>query len=143
MKEFHLKPKQEKKIVKAIREAERNTSGEIRVHISSQSSENHLDKAVAVFQELKMTETKDRNGVLFHVSIPDHNFSIIGDIGIDEKTSDDFWDEIKNSVLKNFKKEKFTKGLVKGIQRAGEALKAHFPYQDDDVNELPNEISRD
>ena len=143
MKEFHLKPKQEKKIVKAIREAERNTSGEIRVHISSKSSENHLDKAVAVFQELKMTETTNRNGILFHVSIPDHNFSIIGDSGIDEKTSDDFWDEIKNSVLKNFKKGKFTKGLVKGIQRAGEALKAHFPYQDDDVNELPNEISRD
>ena len=90
-----------------------------------------------------MSNTKDRNGVLFHVSIVDHNFTIIGDAGIDQKTNDDFWDEIKDKVIKKFKKGKFTKGLVLGITRAGEALKIHFPYQEDDINELPNEISWD
>lgn len=141
MKEFSLSRKEEKKIIKAIREAERNTSGEIRVHIDAEPSGNHLDMSVAVFHSLKMDQTKDRNGVLFHVSPQDHNFTVIGDIGIDEVTSDVFWDEIKKTVIKKFKKGKYVKGLILGIEMAGEALKEHFPYQDDDKNELPDEIS--
>ncbi len=141
MKEFSLSKKEEKKIIKAIQEAERNTSGEIRVHIDAEPSENHLDMAVSVFQSLKMNETRHRNGVLFHVSPKDHNFTVIGDIGIDAVTPDDFWDEIKQKVIKKFKKEKYAKGLVKGIEMAGVALQKYFPYQNDDKNELPDEIS--
>ncbi|MFA7686724.1 MAG: TPM domain-containing protein [Moheibacter sp.] len=141
MKDFSLTPKQEKKIIRAIREAERNTSGEIRVHIDANASENHFETSVSVFNSLKMNETKHRNGVLFHVSPKDHNFTVIGDVGIDAVTPDDFWDEIKNVVIKKFKKGKYTKGLVTGINMAGEALKVHFPYQPDDQNELPDEIS--
>ncbi len=139
--EFFLTKKQEKKIIKAIREAERSTSGEIRVHIDADSSQNHFETAVAVFNSLKMNETKNRNGVLFHVSPKDHNFTIIGDKGIDSVTSDDFWDEIKKIVLKKFRKGKYAKGLSKGIKMAGKALQTHFPYNDDDINELPDEIS--
>jgi len=141
LKEFSLSKKEEKKIIKAIQEAERNTSGEIRVHIDAEPSENHLDMAVSVFQSLKMNETRHRNGVLFHVSPKDHNFTVIGDIGIDAVTPDDFWDEIKQKVIKKFKKEKYAKGLVKGIEMAGVALQKYFPYQNDDKNELPDEIS--
>lgn len=141
MKEFSLSKKEEKKIIKAIQEAERNTSGEIRVHIDAEPSANHLEVAAAVFHSLKMDETKDRNGVLFHVSPKDHNFTVIGDIGIDAVTSDEFWDEIKKTVIKKFKKGNYTKGLTKGIKMAGEALKEYFPFQDDDKNELPDEIS--
>lgn len=141
MKEFSLSKKEEKKIIKAIQEAERNTSGEIRVHIDAEPSENHLETTAAVFHLLKMDQTKDRNGVLFHVSPTDHNFTIIGDQGIDAVTSDDFWDEIKKTVIKKFKKGKYVKGLTLGIKMAGEALQQHFPYQDDDKNELPDEIS--
>lgn len=141
MEEFSLSPKQEKKVIRAIREAERSTSGEIRVHIDADSSENHFETSVAVFNSLKMNETKHRNGVLFHVSPKDHNFTVIGDVGINEVTPDDFWDEIKRVVIKNFKKGKYAKGLVKGIKMAGEALSEHFPYQSDDQNELPDEIS--
>lgn len=140
-KEFSLTPKQEKKIIRAIREAERNTSGEIRVHIDANASENHFETSVSVFNSLKMNETKHRNGVLFHVSPKDHNFTVIGDVGIDAVTPDDFWDEIKNVVITKFKKGKYSKGLVTGISMAGEALKVHFPYQSDDQNELPDEIS--
>ena len=141
MKEFSLSKKEEKKIIKAIQEAERNTSGEIRVHIDAEPSTNHLEVAAAVFHSLKMDETKERNGVLFHVSPKDHNFTVIGDVGIDAVTSDVFWDEIKKTVVKKFKKGKYSKGLTKGIKMAGEALKEYFPYQDDDKNELPDEIS--
>lgn len=141
MKEFFLTKKEQKKIIKAIQEAERNTSGEIRVHIDAEPSPNHIEVAVAVFNSLNMNETRDRNGVLFHVSPKDHNFTVIGDEGINAVTPDDFWDEIKLTVIKKFKKGKYAKGLVKGIEMAGIALQKHFPYQDDDKNELPDEIS--
>ena len=141
MSEFFLTKKEQKKIVKAIQKAEKHTSGEIRVHIDADPAENHLEVAATVFHRLKMTETKDRNGVLFHVSPKDHNFTIIGDIGIDAVTPDDFWDDIKEVVLKKFRKGQFAKGLKKGIKKTGKALKKYFPYEDDDKNELPDEIS--
>lgn len=140
---FELSKKQEKKIVRAIRKAELNTSGEIRVHISTQHADNHLDKAISVFHQLNMTETQDRNGVLFHVCTIDKNFTILGDEGISKVVPDDFWKKINKKVIKKFKKKKYTKGLVKGILMTGEALKAYFPYQSNDNNELPDEISRD
>lgn len=143
LKEITFSPKQEKKIVQAIREAELNTSGEIRVHISRESSDNHFESAMKVFDQLGMSATKQRNGVLFHVGLKDRNFTIIGDAGIDQCAADDFWENIKNEVVSKFKKEKYVKGLVKGIQMTGIALKKHFPYQEDDQNELPNEISWD
>lgn len=141
MKDKFLTKKEQKKIVKAIQKAERNTSGEIRVHIDLEPSENHFEVAYKVFHSLKMDETCDRNGVLFHVSPKDHNFTVIGDVGIDAVTSDNFWDEIKRVVIKKFRKEKYAKGLIKGIEMTGEALKSYFPYQNDDKNELPDEIS--
>ena len=136
-----LSPKDEKKIIKAIQKAEKNTSGEIRIHIEFESSANHLEKALEVFERLEMNQTKDRNGVLFHVSPDDHNFTIIGDEGIDNATPDDFWDDIKADVVKHFKKEHYVKGLCKGIKKTGKALKKYFPHQEDDTNELPDEIS--
>lgn len=141
LEDFKLSKKQQKKIIKAIKKAEKNTSGEIRVHIDADASADHIETAISVFEKLKMNETQHRNGVLFHVSPKDHNFTIIGDTGIDAVTPDDFWDEIKEVVIKNFKKKKFTKGLTKGIKKTGKALKKYFPYQDDDKNELPDEIS--
>jgi len=136
-----LSKKQEQRIIEAIQKAERNTSGEIRIHIEFESSTNHFDKALEVFEQLEMHKTKDRNAVLFHVAPFDRSFTIIGDEGIDKVTPDDFWEEIKNEVVKHFKEEKYTKGLCIGIEMTGEALKKYFPYQEDDQNELSDEIS--
>lgn len=136
-----LTRKDEDKIIAAIQKAERDTSGEIRVHIEFEPSKNHLEKAVEVFNRLGMDQTKNRNGVLFHVSPADHFFTIIGDRGIDEVTPEGFWDEINTLVLNHFKQENYVKGLCEGIKKTGKVLKKHFPYQDDDVNELPDEIS--
>lgn len=140
-KKFVLTEKEERKIVKAIQKAELHTSGEIRVHIDADSSQNHFETAVSVFHSLKMNQTRERNGVLFHIAPKDHNITIIGDEGIDAVTSDDFWDKIKRKVTKNFKKGKYVKGLKKGIKMAGKSLKKYFPYQSDDSNELPDDIS--
>lgn len=133
--------KQQASIVSAIAEAEKNTSGEIRVHLENKCSADVLDRAAQVFAKLHMHKTKERNGVLFYLATEDHKFAILGDAGVNAKTGPDFWDTIKAGMAEDFSKGNFTEGLVNGIIKAGEQLKVHFPYQSDDVNELPNEIS--
>lgn len=140
--EAFLSKEDEQEIVQAIVSAEKNTSGEIRVHIEERSEKAPLDRAQEVFFELHMNETKDRNGVLFYVCVADNKFAIIGDEGIDKVVESDFWDCTKDIVISNFKEANFKNGLVEGILRAGERLKKYFPYQSDDVNELSNEISK-
>jgi uncharacterized membrane protein len=134
---------QKKLITDAIKEAELNTSGEIRVHIESSCKEDVLDRAAYMFEKLAIHKTELRNGVLFYLSINDRKFAILGDAGINAVTPDNFWEEIKETILNHFKKNEFDFGLSTGIKMAGLALKEHFPYQKDDVNELSDEISFD
>ena len=132
---------QKKLITDAIKEAELNTSGEIRVHIESDCKEDVLDRASYIFKKLAIHKTELRNGVLFYLSIKDKKFAILGDAGINAVTPDNFWEEIKETVITHFKKSEFDIGLSTGIKMSGQALKEHFPYQKDDVNELSDEIS--
>ena len=132
---------QKKLITDAIKEAELNTSGEIRVHIESGCKEDVLDRAAYMFEKLAIHKTELRNGVLFYLSVKDRKFAILGDAGINAVTPENFWDEIKETVINHFKKDEFDIGLSTGIKMAGLALKEHFPYQKDDVNELSDEIS--
>jgi len=140
-KEF-LTPEEEQQVIDAIATAEKNTSGEIRVHIENHTEKPPLERAQEVFHILGMDATAERNGVLFYVGVGDHTFAIIGDEGIDKAVEDDFWDCTKDIVIGHFKKRRFAQGLVEGILRAGDRLKQFFPYSKDDKDELPNEISR-
>ncbi len=130
-------------ITNAIRVAETNTSGEIRVHIEKHCKGNVLDRAAYVFEKLEMHKTKLRNGVLFYVAIEDRKFAILGDAGINIRVPEKFWEEITTDVIEKFKEGFFAEGIANGIIKAGEQLKQHFPYQSDDVNELSDEISFD
>jgi uncharacterized membrane protein len=132
---------QKEKIKEAIGNAENNTSGEIRLHVENRCKIDVLDCAAAWFEKLEMHKTKERNGVLFYLSVKDRKFAILGDAGINAVTPDNFWDKIKDEMLLLFRENKFTEGLVKGIEMAGEQLKEHFPHQKDDKNELSDEIS--
>ncbi|MFW5821046.1 MAG: TPM domain-containing protein [Bacteroidota bacterium] len=134
--------KQEQSDIKtAVKEAELNTSGEIRVHIEKELKGDPLDRAAYLFERLGMHRTKKRNGILFYLAIESRKFSILGDAGINAKVPDDFWDNIKEKMEENFKNGDFTGGLTTGIVITGEQLKKHFPYQTDDVNELSDDIS--
>ena len=133
--------KEEKQIISAIKKAEKNTSGEIRVHIDESSDSDCFVRAKQAFIALKMDKTKNRNGVLFYISAMEKEFAICGDVGIDKLTPADFWEEIKDIVILHFKKNEFVLGLTEGIEMAGESLKKYFPFEDDDVDELPDEIS--
>lgn len=131
----------QKLIVEAIKEAELNTSGEVRVHIEGHCSEEVMDRAAWVFQTLDMHKTEARNGVLFYLAVTDKKFAILGDIGINQKVPENFWGDVKNAMLSQFKEGEFAQGLSDGIRMAGVQLGRHFPYQDDDVNELSDDIS--
>jgi uncharacterized membrane protein len=140
--EDFLTKAEEQNVVEAIRLAEKNTSGEIRVHIEKDNATAPFERAVEVFNELKMYATKDRNGVIIYVAAKSRKFAIFGDKGINEKVASDFWDSTKDIMLSHFKNGNNKQALVDGILKAGEQLKMHFPYQDDDTNELSNEISK-
>lgn len=140
--EYIFSPQQEQEIVNCIRQAESKTSGEIRVHIDKECSQNQLNRAVEVFYQLNMHNTQQRNAVLFHITIKERGFAIYGDIGIDQATPDDFWENIKNHITTQFKQGNYTQGLKQGIAMAAEQLQLYFPVQNNNPNELPNDISK-
>ncbi|MFN3404884.1 MAG: TPM domain-containing protein [Cytophagaceae bacterium] len=139
-KEF-INDSEQELIVQAIRDAEKNTSGEIQVHVENHCKGNVLDRAADVFSALNMHKTDLRNGVLIYLAVKDHQFAILGDAGINEKVPDDFWEKIKDHMQDLFRQGKFTQGLCEGIRMAGEQLKVHFPFKKGDINELPDQIS--
>jgi len=128
-------------IKKAILNAEMDTSGEIRVHLEGICEGEVLDRAAYIFKKLKMDKTDMRNGVLFYLAVESKKFAIIGDTGINTTVPENFWNDIKDKMTVHFKEERFTQGLIEGIEMAGEKLKKHFPRHLDDINELSDEIS--
>ena len=132
---------EKKDIMEAIRNAEKQTSGEIRLHLEKKSKGKIFERAVKVFQKIGMQRTVKRNGVLIYLATIDHQFVILGDKGINDVVPENFWEDIAELMAENFKKNKFSEGLCEGITLIGEKLKSHFPFQEDDVNELPDDIS--
>lgn len=133
---------EEDNIVEAIRDAEEQTSGEIRVHIENTNIKSCLERAEDVFYFLGMDNTKDKNGVLFYVDVENKQFAVIGDTGIDKVVPEYFWESIRDRVTSEFAKGNYGDGLVLGIIEAGQKLQEYFPYQHTDTNELSNEISK-
>ena len=140
--EDFLTAQEEQQIIAAIKSAEKNTSGEIRVHIENTTEKSPLERAKEVFLLLNMDETKLQNGVLFYVAVDCKQFAIYGDRGIYHQTKQDFWDAEKELVVNHFSKKQNAEGLISAIEKVGEKLQKLFPFTSDDVNELPNEISK-
>ncbi|SDK66233.1 TLP18.3, Psb32 and MOLO-1 founding protein of phosphatase [Salinimicrobium catena] len=141
--EEFLTQQEEEEVVEAIRQAEKKTSGEIRVHIEKSSKGDIWKRAMEVFHLLKMDNTKQDNGVLIYVAIDDRNFVIYGDKGINDVVPPDFWESTKDEIVAEFKKGNFKQGLINGITRAGHELQVHFPWDEGtDENQLSDKISR-
>lgn len=128
-------------IVHAIEKAETATSGEIKIHLEDRVKGNILDHALAAFQKLGMHNTALRNGVLIFVAVRDRQFAILADEGIHQKVPENFWDTVKEEMQGFFAQEKFSEGIIKGIEKAGAQLQQYFPVSNDDRNELSNDIS--
>jgi uncharacterized membrane protein len=138
----YFAPGETELIVKAIREAERQTSGEVRVFIESRCRfVDPIHRAAELFFGLKMDLTDQRNAVLVYVAMRDHQFAIFADEGIYREMGADYWNTEAAKMLEAFKKESHADGLVTVVKDIGEALKSHFPYNHNgDKNELPDEI---
>ena len=132
---------EQQRIRVAVEEAERHTSGQLRVCIEKTCSEKVLDRAAKYFHQLDMHKTKLRNGVLIYVATVDRKFAIIGDAGINKVVPDNFWDVTKDDMLKHFKVGDIVEGIVTGLEIAGEHLQKYFPHQKDDSNELSDDIA--
>jgi uncharacterized membrane protein len=136
-----LSSEERDRVVAAIAAFENRTSGEIRVHLDDRPAEDPLAAAAATFKALGMEHTAQRNGVLFYVSVRERRLAVVGDSGIDAATEEDFWTRLVRHMEGRFRERRFADGLVEGIDRAGQALCAHFPPDPNDVNELPDSIS--
>ena len=136
-----LSPADLERVRDAVRQAEERTSGEIRVHLDDTIVDDVLDHAAFVFEELGMHRTKDRNGVLIYVSVAERRAAVVGDAGINARLPDGYWNETLSVILEQFKADRYAEGLCMGVQRLGEQLRAHFPREADDRNELNDDIS--
>ncbi|MCB0376301.1 MAG: TPM domain-containing protein [Sinomicrobium sp.] len=137
-----LTEKEEQEVVEAIRIAEKNTSGELRVHIERTTDLPAFERAAQVFRLLKMDTTELRNGVLIYLAVKDRVFAIYGDKGINEAVPAGFWEDTRDIMASHFKKGDFIQGLINGILKAGEQLQQHFPWHTADKNELEDTISK-
>jgi uncharacterized membrane protein len=126
-----------------ILEAEKKTSGEIRVHLSLRTREDALADAKTVFKKLKMHKTRLRNGVLILVDPKNKRFAVLGDEGIHAKTGDDFWRSTRDAMQAKFASGRWTEGVLAGVKTAGEKLAEHFPAGSSHDNELVNNITQD
>lgn len=127
-------------VTSAIAEAERQSSGEIRIAVEKHCKGEAFDRATQYFAKLGMDKTTKRNGVLIYLAYEDHKFAIIGDKGINVLVGPDFWETTRIAMQAHFEGGNIASGLIAGITTAGEKLALHFPYQSGDINELPNDI---
>lgn len=136
-----ISPADEAAIKSAIADAERASSGEIRVHIERVCPGDVMDRAAFIFEKLDMHKTALRNGVLFYVAIKNRQFAVIGDSGINAVVEKSYWENLSAEIIERFHSEGLAAGLTYGIAKTGQYLKKYFPFQKDDINELSDEIS--
>lgn len=139
--ERFLTADQQATVVDAVRLAEKRTSGEIRIHIDGECEGYPMERAEEVFGKLGMHRTELRNGILIYLACNTKVFAIIGDKGINDLVPEHFWEDVIEVMGREFREGRFTEGLVQAVLKAGEKLQEYFPYQSDDVNEQPDDIS--
>lgn len=135
-------PAEKEEILSAIREAEKQTSGEVRVFIESRCRfVDPLDRAAEIFWGLKMDQTHQHNAVLVYVALRDHQYAVFADDGIHKALGDAFWNNEVKTMFRHFRENRPAEALAHVITDVGKALKQHFPYQGKaDKNELPDDI---
>jgi len=129
-------------IIDAIHNAERMTSGEVRVFVESKCSYmDAIDRAAELFFQLEMQKTDDRNAVIVYVAMKDRQLAVFGDEGIHKKVGNEYWNNEVHKMITNFNRENYAAGISEVVKDIGEALTKNFPFNNDtDKNELPDDI---
>lgn len=132
---------EQERIRQAIEDVEKHTSGEVRICVEKNCNEDVLLRAAKYFHELGMQHTRQRHGVLIYLATVDRKFAIIGDKGINKLVPANFWNSTKDAMLQHFKYGDLVEGILTGLKIAGEELKKHFPSDNDNPNQLPNDVA--
>lgn len=134
-------PEEQRLIVSAIQNAERCTSGEVRVYVESRCSYmDALDRAIEIFAQMGMQATEERNAVLVYMAIKDHQFAVFGDEGIHRKVGNEYWNQEVMKMLRDFNHDNYAEGIAGCVEDIGKALQQFFPFTDKDKNELSDDI---
>lgn len=140
-KKKFFNPEEQQLIVSAIQNAERSTSGEVRVYVESRCSYmDALDRAIELFAQMGMQATEERNATLVYVAIKDHQLAVFGDEGIHRKVGPDYWNTEVIKMIRDFNRDDYAKGIAGCVEDIGQALKQFFPFTDKDKNELSDDI---
>lgn len=132
---------EEARITEAIRLAERGTTGEIRMYVEDFCLRDHpVERAAEVFQLFGMYNTAARNAVLIYLAEKSRNFAFWGDTGIHDRVGFQFWTEEKQLLREHLQRDEGAEGLCMVIRQIGEKLRTHFPGDDINDNELPDDI---
>lgn len=129
------------RIVETIDKIEETTDGEVRVHIEDLCDLFPIDRAIEVFDALKMSNTEDRTGVLIYLAVDDKKIAIIGDEGINQRVKNSYWDDIIDDTLPYLKNMEIANAIIFALNKIGKELSKHFPATQKNKNELTNEIS--
>jgi uncharacterized membrane protein len=128
-------------VARAIADAERGTSAEIRVHLDHSCAGDPMARAIEVFERLGMHRTEERHGVLIYVAVADRKLAVIGDAGIHARVGEAYWRRLVEAMTDHLGAERPRDGFVHGVRELGEALGRHFPRRRGDVNELSDQVS--
>lgn len=139
--ENFLTQEEREQVARAITEAEKLTSAEIRVHLEDHIEEDVLDHAAYIFEELDMHRTADRNGILIYICVADRQMAVVGDKGINERVPEGFWDNVIENMRGHFVQMHHVQGLIEAVKKVGELAGSHFPRLRNDRDELSNEVS--
>ncbi|MBX3738654.1 MAG: TPM domain-containing protein [Candidatus Didemnitutus sp.] len=131
------------RIERAIADAEKLTSGELRVVFQAGEVTDVTQLAHDAFARLGMTSTRERNAVLILIAPDARQFALYGDAGVHAKCGDDFWRNVAAAMEQKFRTGQHTDAVIEGIARAGELLAREFPHRPDDRDELPNTVVQD
>ena len=132
----------EKAIAEAIADAEKRTSGEIRVFVNEGLVADPVKEAEKQFVILGMTATKRRNGVLIYFAPKSQKYAVLGDTAVHARCGQNFWQHITEKMTPLLKAGKFTEAILLAVREVGAALAREFPWEPGDRDELPNRIAR-
>jgi uncharacterized membrane protein len=135
-------------IAAAVEAAERETSGEIRVHLerrlprhSGAPPGDALARAAEVFTALGMQATAERNGVLLYLAVDDHALAIIGDAGVHARVGEAYWQRVRDAMIERLRRGEARDAVLDAVTEIGLVLRQLFPRRPDDENELSDRVS--
>jgi putative membrane protein len=82
-------------------------------------------RAVEVFLERELFDTRDRTGILLFVSLNEHRIEVLADRGIDAQVDETAWTDVSDHIRQGIEDDRLTQGLLNGIERCGRVLDEH------------------